>query len=168
MVQLDIAAVQALQRALQRGGFLTRGSQGLSVDSPYAFSEGGAGVGGRRPQRQSSGRSSLSVEGGTGAGGGYYSYAPGGGVMAYFDDGVDGDGRQRRSRLLLPAPPVGRHEAALVWKLFRLARDATALRVHRCATCFCVFVCLVASSSLGGRPIERLQSHCGEKRETLL
>ncbi|CBN77518.1 nischarin/ IRAS/ imidazoline receptor [Ectocarpus siliculosus] len=131
MVQLDIPAVQALQRALQRGGFLTRGSQGLSVDSPYAFSEGGAGVGGRRPQRQSSGRSSLSVEGGTGAGGGYYSYAPGGGVMAYFDDGVDGDGRQRRSRLLLPAPPVGRHEAALVWKLFRLARDATALRVHR-------------------------------------
>ncbi|CAB1107590.1 unnamed protein product [Ectocarpus sp. CCAP 1310/34] len=131
VVQLDIPAVQALQRALQRGGFLTRGSQGLSVDSPYAFSEGGAGVGGRRPQRQSSGRSSLSVEGGTGAGGGYYSYAPGGGVMAYFDDGVDDDGRQRRSRLLLPAPPVGRHEAALVWKLFRLARDATALRVHR-------------------------------------
>ncbi|CAM9465025.1 unnamed protein product [Ectocarpus fasciculatus] len=133
MVQLDIPAVQALQRALQRGGFLTRGSQGLSADSPYAFSEGGAGVSGRRPQRQSSGRSSLSVEGGAGAGagGGYYSYAPGGGVMAYFDDGVDDDGRQRRSRLLLPAPPVGRHEAALVWKLFRLARDATALRVHR-------------------------------------
>ncbi|CAN0469802.1 unnamed protein product, partial [Ectocarpus sp. 12 AP-2014] len=131
VVQLDIPAVQALQRALQRGGFLTRGSQRLSVDSPYSFSEGGAGVGGRRPQRQSSGRSSLSVEGGTGAGGGYYSYAPGGGVMAYFDDGIDDDGRQRRSRLLLPAPPVGRHEAALVWKLFRLARDATALRVHR-------------------------------------
>ncbi|CAN0442455.1 unnamed protein product, partial [Ectocarpus sp. 13 AM-2016] len=45
----------------------------------------------------------------------------------------------RRSRLLLPAPPVGRHEAALVWKLFRLARDSTALRVHRCSKCFRVF-----------------------------
>lgn len=50
--------------------------------------------------------------------------------MAYFDDGPDG----RRRRLLLPPPPVGREETALVCKLFRLSRDLTALRVHRCVS----------------------------------
>ncbi|CAN0117075.1 unnamed protein product, partial [Scytosiphon promiscuus] len=146
MVQLDLAAVQALQSALQSGGFLSRedassylSSSGSIFPDPYASSSsaassdvggGAAGSAESRGQGEEQARDAASNGSGS-SGGGYYSYAPGGGVMAYYDDGYDSDGRPRRIQTLLPAPPVGRHEAALVWKLFRLSRDVTALRVYR-------------------------------------
>ncbi|CAM9870122.1 unnamed protein product, partial [Hapterophycus canaliculatus] len=151
MVQLDLPAAQALQSALQSGGFLSRedassdlSSTGSVFPDPYASSsstassDGGRGLGGAGGPGEAKGRreertrdAASNGGGGGGGGGGYYSYAPGGGVMAYYDDGYDSDGHPRRIQTLLPAPPVGRHEAALVWKLFRLSRDVTALRVYR-------------------------------------
>lgn len=173
-VRLDLSAAQALQSALQRGGFMPRGKAGLVKDTAAATSApapapaaappsssavtGGstAAAGGRGDVGNPGGRHAgggggddeLGSEGSSHGtrreksggervgggpatateGGGDYSYSHEGGVMAYYDDGTDG----RRRRLLLPPPPVGREETALVCKLFRLSRDLTALRVHRC------------------------------------
>eukprot|EP00752_Nemacystus_decipiens_P014978 g13336.t1 len=151
-VRLDLSSAQTLQSALQRGGFMPRGKTGLSVDAvgavvasggPSKAAGGGASLGdgdsgdvgdGSPGGRGLESGGSHVLSGGRGGpaptmieGGGDYAYSQEGGVMAYFDDGPDG----RRRRLLLPPPPVGREEAALVCKLFRLTRDLTSLRVHR-------------------------------------
>lgn len=137
VVKLDLAAVEALHRALQSGGFLplTPG-EGDARDAEGGYStrrgrgDGGEwGGGGRGGDRD-------------GRGSGYH-----GGSVRY---GLNGRGRRRGGARRLGAsddgfgraveagtnPRPGRRsavevEAAMAWRLFRLSRGVTALLVQR-------------------------------------
>lgn len=112
LVELDLSSVQSLQRALQAGGYLPRVDYTDDGDSERY----NRGLGGNR--RGGGGRS-----GGAAAATGRRITENGHG--RYFDAGSAYHTRR------LPAG----NEAAMVWRLFRLSRGVTSLRVQRCAAC---------------------------------